>query len=145
MKNEFTIFYTDDDEEDLSFFMEIIELIDDEATVVTQKNGQELLRALSNPPPTPNIVFLDINLPGMNGFEILKKLRALGSHKDLPVVMLSTSNDKEAIQKSRELGASYYVTKSPAFGSLKKSIEHALKINWGTFSPNEKNFVYNLS
>jgi len=145
MKNEFTIFYTDDDQEDLDFFREIIEMIDDELTVVTQRNGQQLLHALDNPPPTPQIIFLDINLPGMNGFEILKKVRALGSHKELPVVMLSTSSDKAAIQQSMDLGASYYMTKSGAFDSLKKSIEHALQINWGTFSPSEKNFVYNLT
>lgn len=144
MKNEFTIFYTDDDQEDLDYFKEIIELIDDEYTVVTQQNGQQLLHTLNNPPPTPHIVFLDINLPGMNGFEILKKIRSITNHKHLPVVMFSTSNDKVAINTSRELGANYYVPKSGAFDNLKKSIEHTLRINWGTFSPNEKNFVYNL-
>lgn len=145
MKNEFTIFYTDDDQEDLDFFMDVIEMIDADLNVVTQRNGRQLLEALENPPPTPHIIFLDINLPGMNGLEILKRVRAIGSHKELPVVMLSTSNDEDVIQKSMELGASYYVTKSGAFDKLKKSIDHALNINWGTFTPNEKNFVYNLT
>lgn len=144
MKNEFTIFYTDDDQEDLDYFKEIIELIDDEFTVVTQQNGTQLLHTLNNPPPTPHIVFLDINLPGMNGFEILEKIRSIANHKNLPVVMFSTSNDKAAIEKSRELGASYYVPKSGAFNNLKKSIEHTLGINWNTFNPTEKNFVYNI-
>jgi CheY-like chemotaxis protein len=144
MQSEFTIFYTDDDEEDLDFFREIINLIDSRHVVVTQQNGEQLLNALLNPPPTPHIIFLDINMPGMNGFEILKRVRAINKHRELPVVMFSTTNSKEAIQTSMELGANYYVAKSGVFEKLKKSIEHALKINWGTFAPDEKNFVYNL-
>ena len=142
MKNEFTIFYTDDDPEDLEFFKEIVEGIDEDLVVVTQSNGQELLSALDNPPPAPQLVFLDINMPGMNGYDILSKLRALGSHNELPIIMFTTSTDTEAISKSRELGATYYLPKSGAFDGLKKSIEHALTINWKTFVPDENNFVY---
>lgn len=56
--------------------------------------------------------------------------------------MFSTSGDEDSIKISRELGANYYVPKSGIFEHLKKSIEHALSINWGSFIPNEKNFVY---
>lgn len=140
MKDAFTIFYTDDDQEDLEFFKEIIDAIDADVSVVTQSNGSELLHALDNPPPHPYLVFLDINMPGMTGYEVLKQVRQ--SHQNLPVVMFSTSGDQDSISKSRELGASYYVPKSGIFEQLKKSIEHALSINWGSFIPNEKNFVY---
>jgi DNA-binding NarL/FixJ family response regulator len=81
-------------------------------------------------------------MPGMNGLEILENVRSSVQHKNLPVIMFSTSSDKNVIEESRKLGASYYMTKSSAFDRLKKSIEHALKINWNTFSPTENNFVY---
>ena len=142
MKNECTIFYTDDDQDDLEFFMEIIETLDANINVVTQNSGNQLIHALENPPPHPTIVFLDINMPGMTGLETLKKVRESEKHHNIPVIMLSTSSDEDAIKQSRELGASYYVTKSGIFDHLKKSIEHALQINWGSFIPNEKNFVY---
>lgn len=142
MKSEMTIFYTDDDPEDLEFFKEIIDIIDADVSVITQTNGQQLLHALDNPPPNPYVVFLDINMPGMNGYEILEKVRRLEKHKNLPIVMLSTSGDDDSIQRSRELGASFYVPKSGIFEQLKSSIEHALKINWGSFIPNDTNFVY---
>ncbi len=142
MKNECTIFYTDDDQDDLEFFMEIIETLDANINVVTQNSGNQLIHALENPPPHPTIVFLDINMPGMTGLETLKKVRESEKHHNIPVIMLSTSSDEDAIKQSRELGASYYVTKSGIFDQLKKSIEHALQINWGSFIPNEKNFVY---
>jgi len=140
MKNAFTIFYTDDDQEDLEFFKEIIDTIDADVNLVTQHNGTELLHALHNPPPHPHLVFLDINMPGMTGYEVLKEVRR--SHQKLPVVMFSTSGDHDSISKSRELGATFYLPKSGIFDQLKKSIEYALSINWGNFIPNDKNFVY---
>ena len=144
MKNELTIFYTDDDCDDLEFFKEIVLEIDAGYTVITQSNGLELLHALNNPPPTPYVIFLDINMPGINGLDILKKVRESANYKMLPIVMFSTSNDEAIIEKSRQLGASYYMPKSGIFNQLKKSIEHALAINWAHFIPTDKNFVYHL-
>ncbi|MEE1899342.1 response regulator [Flavobacterium rakeshii] len=142
MNNELTIFYTDDDQEDIDFFREIIDIIDTNVKVVTQRNGEELLHALDNPPPTPYLVFLDINMPGMNGLETLRRMRESEKHKDLPVVMFSTSSDDITIQQSKDLGASFYVPKSGAFDKLKKSIEHTLKINWDKFTVETNDFVY---
>ena len=69
-------------------------------------------------------------------------MRESEKHKDLPVVMFSTSSDDITIQQSKDLGASFYVPKSGAFDKLKKSIEHTLKINWDKFSVEANNFVY---
>ncbi len=145
MKRDLTIFYADDDQEDLDFFREIVDAIDDTVVVHTQSTGQQLMKALNNPPPTPHLIFLDINMPGMNGFDVLKKVRGSENHKGLPIVIFSTSGDEDAIKKSRELGATFYVQKSSVFDQLKKSIEHALKINWGTFITSDNNFVYHFS
>ena len=143
MKEDVTIFYADDDQDDLEFFKEIVSEIGENFNVITQNNGEELLNAIKNPPPHPHVVFIDINMPGINGLEVLKKLRADGMHKELPIVMFSTSKDEDIIAKSRQLGASYYMPKSGMFDQLKKSIEHALSINWSNFTANDNNFVYN--
>lgn len=142
MKKELTIFYTDDDFDDLVFFREIVESLGTDYTIVTQNNGEQLLHALHNPPPQPYLIFLDINMPGMNGLETLKKLREKKNLKLLPVVIFSTSNDESIIERSRMLGATYYLTKSGSFTELEKSIAHVLSINWGSFVPTHKNFVY---
>jgi CheY-like chemotaxis protein len=142
MNKELTIFYTDDDLEDLEFFREIVGGISDKWHVVTQNNGHELLHALDNPPPHPYVVMLDINMPGMTGYDVLKALRCKKEHKQLPIVMFSTSNDQASIEKSRLLGATYYMPKSSIFEQLKKSIEHILGINWPSFITTDKNFVY---
>lgn len=142
MNHEFIIFYTDDDQDDIEFFREIISSFNKSYTLVTQNNGDQLLYALNNPPPHPHLIFLDINMPGLNGLEVLKKIRESENAENVPVIMLSTSGDINTINKSRELGANYYVQKSNIFDQLKKSIEHALSINWGSFVPTENNFIY---
>jgi len=143
MNHEFTIFYTDDDQDDIEFFREIINSFGSSYSLVTQNNGDQLLHALNNPPPHPHLLFLDINMPGLNGLEVLKKIRESRNPENLPIVMFSTSGDVNTINKSRELGANYYVQKSNVFDQLKRSIEYTLAINWGSFVPTENNFIYN--
>lgn len=144
MDTGLTIFYTDDDRDDLEFFKEIVEMIDDSVKVVTLNDGHQLMNALHNPPPSPHCVFLDINMPGMTGFDALIQMRSSNQHKELPVVMFSTSGDESTVEKSRELGASLYVQKSGVFEQLKRSIEHTLKINWSTFRATDQNFFYSV-
>jgi len=142
MKKEFTIFYTDDDLDDLDFFSEVVNSIDSEVKLITQNNGKKLLDALNNPPPSPNILFLDLNMPGINGFDVLTEIRNSDRLKNLTVIILSTSSDDKIIDRSLNLGANFYITKPNDFVSLKKSIEHSMNINWNSFKPNKDNFVY---
>lgn len=136
------IFYTDDDTDDLNFFKEIVEGLDENFEVYTQVCANDLIHALENPPPNPNVVFLDINMPGINGLEALKMVRKNSVTADLPIIMLSTSKDEALIDKARLFGATYYLPKSGDFDKLKRSIEHVLSINWQSFITTEQNFVY---
>ncbi|MEK7568007.1 MAG: response regulator [Patescibacteria group bacterium] len=61
---------------------------------------------------TPDIVLLDILLPGSDGFEILKKIKANGKWKNVPVVLLSNLSQKADLDKGRELGAIKFLVKS---------------------------------
>ncbi len=137
-----TVFYTDDDEEDLEFFKDIIKGISDNVKIITHQSGKNLLVALNNPPPDPNMLFLDLNMPGMTGFDVLRQIRENEILKELPIIIFTTSQDDEAIAKSRNLGANYFVTKTGNFNDLKKSIAHALNIDWSNFHPSKDNFVY---
>ncbi len=138
----YTIFYTDDDPEDLEFFREVAQGVDEEFQVVTIQSAFKLMEFLNNPPPNPNVLFLDINMPGKTGFDILKEIRANEKFKNLPIIMFTTSNDSFTIDKSRRLGANLFIPKPADFPMLKKSIEFALKIDWKNFVSSEQNFVY---
>ena len=137
-----TIFYADDDQDDLDFFTEVVADMGLKLTLVTQNNGHKLIDALQNSPPNPHIVFLDLNMPGINGFQVLQQLRALEKFKNLPIVVFSTSNDDFIIAKSMDLGASFFVNKPSNYALLKQSIQYALNINWNTFVTTRENFLY---
>lgn len=139
--NNLTIFYTDDDEDDLSIFADAVESLPEEIQLQTYNGGDKLLSAIYNPPPIPYVVFLDLNMPGKNGFDVLKELRD-SEKKDIPVVIFSTSNEPGIIEKCRLLGANLFITKPVLMKDIVKSIEHALRINWKEFVPDAKNFVY---
>lgn len=142
INNDLVIFYADDDEDDREFFCEAIDELYDSSKLVTLEDGDGLLNALRNPPPTPSLVFLDLNMPGKTGFDVLKEIRTLERFKNIPVIVVSTSSDEKTISITKELGANYYIPKPTDYDDLKKSLKYALNINWETFKPHMFDFVY---
>lgn len=136
------IFYTDDDEDDRDFFKVAVNEISHSLQIITLGDGDKLIDLLNNPPPTPHIIFLDLNMPRKNGYEVLKELKLIKSNKGIPVIILSTSNDEISIGTTRQLGAKMYITKPSSINLLKKAIKHILSINWETFDSYSEDFVY---
>lgn len=80
------------------------------------KSGEELLDLLENVKAgdslMPAVVLLDINMPGIDGFEALANIRAEPDFREIPIItMLTNSNDPNDVKKSEELGANGYFTK----------------------------------
>ena len=88
-------------------------------------NGEEALsRALHH---RPDLIFLDIMMPKMNGVETLKHLKANTHTQDIPVIILTNLGDREDdIEKAKELGALDYLVKSKI--SLKELSERTQKV-----------------
>jgi len=61
--------------------------------------------------PLPSLVLLDLKLPKRSGFEVLRFLRGQGSTRHTPVVVLTSSNQREDVERAYELGANSYVVK----------------------------------
>lgn len=139
---DMTIFYADDDRDDLDTFRDVIREINDHIDLHTHDHGEELLTALKNPPPVPSIIFLDLNMPRKNGFEVLQEIRGSAFFSNLPVVIVSTSDDEETIDRCRALGATLYIPKPTDYIELKRSVKHVLDMDWSLFKPNSDSFVY---
>lgn len=71
---------------------------------------------------SPDLILLDINLPKLNGFEVLKKIRSTEATKDIPVVMLSTSCSENDKKKSSKFHANCYISKPVDADDYKKVI-----------------------
>jgi len=95
----------DDDEDDSDMFREALLDIDASLEFERAKNGRELLSRLSSQSALPEIIFLDINMPEMNGWECLAELRQHEKWKSIPVLLYSTSSPEINGRKAIEWGA----------------------------------------
>lgn len=79
--------------------------------------------------PVPDLILLDLNMPGMDGRAALQEIKADARLKRIPVVVLTTSQAEEDILRSYDIGASGYVSKPVTFEGLVKVVK-ALNIYW---------------
>lgn len=71
----------------------------------------------------PKLILLDLRLPGMNGHEVLKNVRARRETELVPVVVFSDSTNPRDVAKSYQSGANSYVSKPVGFGEFAKAVE----------------------
>jgi CheY-like chemotaxis protein len=142
MTDKANIFYTDDDLDDQMLFKEVVEDLTGGVTLFTQKNGEELINQLGNRPPTPKIIFLDLNMPVKNGFQALREIRQSEDLRSFPVVIFTTSNDTKSIDETRRLGADLFITKPQNYSAYCNAISYVLSIDWKHFRSGHENFVY---
>lgn len=100
------ILVVDDNPVNINILMEILSKIDD---VVVALDGEEALEAMEE--EKPDLVLLDIVMPGMDGYEVCRRIKANPSFKEVPVIFLSGNDSTEEKQKGMELGAVDFMTK----------------------------------
>jgi CheY-like chemotaxis protein len=106
------ILYIDDDQEDIEIFKSTLAAIDSSIICLTAHNGQEGLDILSDGVVLPDLVFLDINMPILNGRDCLVAIRKDQRFKDIPIIMYSTSTAIQDKKYCLTVGANEYLCKS---------------------------------
>lgn len=115
------ILLIDDDHDDQLFFLDAVRDID--ATIVCEvaNDGIEGMEKLKHE-TLPDLIFLDLNMPYMNGFDFLLLIRKEQRYDDIPVIIFTTSSHQRDIETSRELGARAFLTKPNNFNELAKKL-----------------------
>lgn len=134
--------YIDDDAEDTEIFHEAIVSVDPEVVFYTASDGQEGFTVLEQITVIPDFIFLDVNMPRMNGKEFLEKIKKKVTFRSIPVIMYSTTSHEEEIVAFRTLGAYDFIRKPDSFEILKETLRTLIdnKPNGGrqNFSPVKK-------
>jgi CheY-like chemotaxis protein len=113
------IMLIDDDQDDQEIFSMAMREISSKADCMIMSSAEEALLGLTTGKLSPDLIFLDLNMPIMSGQQFLSEIKRHAGLKGVPVIILSTSSRMETIAEAKELGAHDFITKPDKFDTLK--------------------------
>ena len=121
-----TLFLIDDDEDDRELFQYALEDISFKTNYKTAESAKRALLMLEKKTVAPDFIFLDLNMPEMDGRECLRELKQNPKTKSIPVIIYTTSSEQQDIEETRELGALDFITKPSKVSELTLLINNFL-------------------
>jgi len=119
----------DDDVDDQLYFRDAVNEVNPQIVCGIANNGLEALQQMEISTP-PELIFLDLNMPIMNGYEFLSSLKSTPRFSKIPVVIITTSRSTQDIEQSKKLGASMFFTKPSNFGTLVSKLKAVLTLDF---------------
>jgi DNA-binding NarL/FixJ family response regulator len=123
------IWLADDDKDDCELFEDVLKQIMPLASLTIIPNGEVLMNTLT-PATTPDILFLDINMPCKDGMDCLVEIRAQRHFSRLPIVIFSSTKESKFIHSSYGYGANLFYSKPTSFNQLIAGLSNLFKMNW---------------
>ena len=122
-KKPFQLVLVENDDNDVFFITRALRRAGFDEPLARLKDGQYAIDYFSKleEGPQPDLVLLDIQMPRLNGFEVLSWLRQQPSYKKLPVIMLTSSEDPRDLRQAKTLGATDFVTKKSSLQKRSKA------------------------
>lgn len=117
-KKKFHVLLVEDDIDDQLLIEEAFQDTELPVRLDFAVDGRQALDMLSQISYMPDLILLDLNMPVMNGFEVLSQLQAKNLSSRTPIVILTTSSDKDQVNRSYDLGASSFIIKPRKYTEL---------------------------
>lgn len=127
MQKQFTFFLIDDDEDDRELFRFALDEMEFKPIYVQCPSCCDALEMLEKGKVKPDFIFLDLNMPQMNGRECLKELKKNISSLHIPVIIFSTSSDPKDITETKDLGAVEFITKPSKTTELTRLLDNFIR------------------
>lgn len=121
-----SVFFVDDDDEDLSIFQHALEEVYPDASLRSAQNGKEALTLLAAMDVLPDVIFLDLNMPIMQGLEFLDVVREYPKISTIPVLVYTTTLNPREMEEARLMGAAGFVRKPESLYTLRTIIRLVL-------------------
>ena len=112
------IFLIEDDPDDQEIFLAALTEFGNDLDCATAVNGFEGFQKLTTEQVNPAVIFLDLNMPLMNGYEFLEKIKKHDQLKSIPVIILTTSSNPNTVYEVKQLGAWDMITKPGSYTEL---------------------------
>ena len=112
-----SVLLIDDDIDDRMIFGEVLKELAPDIIYHEAVNGEDALIKLGND-LVPDLIFLDLNMPRVDGKQFLAEIQRIGHLKHIPVIIYTTSSHESDKKETRELGASYFLTKPNSLHEL---------------------------
>lgn len=125
-----TIFIIDDDVEDQEIFLEAVREVDPSINCSASTNGEEALEQLASGDRLPDMIFLDLNMPKLNGKQILAGIKSIPRVSNIPVIMYSTSFAPRDLEEMQRVGAVHHLLKPSRFEDLCEALRQILTKSW---------------
>lgn len=141
------ILLADDDPDDREFFEDAIAEVNPQMKLSLVKDGAELMKFLTAAEGNlPDVIFLDLNMPGKNGKECLSEIRESQQLRNIPVVIYSTTGSHHDIDETFKMGANLFMRKPTSFRDLVQLARKVISLDWSEYCPNasRKQFVLSL-
>lgn len=119
------VLHVDDDPDDSALFCEAVREAAPSYTCLVADSAASALEILSDRQKIPDYIFLDMNMPKMNGLECLKLIKNNGALNHIKVIMYSTASDPTHMKEFRKLGAGF-LPKPDKFDTLVKNLAEIL-------------------
>jgi CheY-like chemotaxis protein len=137
----FTLLHVDDEANDLVLLRNAVEMARLDWRLLRATHGAEAISYLRGDPPfsdrdqhpLPSLILLDLKMPFKSGFEVLQWIRQRPETRWIPVVVFTSSNHQEDVQKAYECGANSFVVKPVSLGELIELLK-AIEIYWARFN-----------
>ncbi|MGO9315019.1 MAG: response regulator [Syntrophobacteraceae bacterium] len=119
-----TVVVAEDDEDDRLLIAEAFRANCQCLTLHFTHDGVELLEYLTKTEVSkPCLILIDLNMPKMGGIEAVEKIKSNDKLKDIPIIVLTTSDDEETVAKSYCSGANSYIRKPMSFSQLEHIVD----------------------
>jgi CheY-like chemotaxis protein len=129
MSTPLKLIYVDDDADDRFFFESATQVINNGVTVKAVNNGEIALKELHQSDFGYDLLFLDLNMPVKNGFDVLDELQDEIRNRHLKIVIFTTSGSPASMEATHKLNAMLYVQKPASFEELVKILRNIVAMH----------------
>ena len=125
-KNKLKILLIEDDQIEVIKLKRAIDKLGLEHNILEAQNGEDALEILKIGANLPDIIFLDLNMPKINGLEFLKILKSDQTLRYIPTIILTTSNNRNDVKACYEIGVAGYILKPLKYDDYVNKLDKTL-------------------